>query len=266
MSLTRMSKDSSSIARLACSPLVARRKGYDSISRIDPMSLQIERSSSTTRILGLLILSPTVAALTERRYSSVRYPQREHRAFTYLTFHYNVAPMPHCDFFCERQSETEPALFPGLLVSPAVKLFENSGCLVRRNAEPLVGHLESNPVIAVRETHPHCRARGAVLDRIRDQIHQRLIKQQPVRSNAHFAGGRHLNGNLLLCGHRPDRVEHVAENGCHFKIGFGDLLTSRLDIRYVQKRLNELIQPLALIDDRAEKRFALLLDHVVLEQ
>src|SRR5437867_5386617 len=99
-------------------------------------------------------------ALTERRYSSVRYPQREHRAFTYLTFHYNVSPMPHCDFFHERQSETEPALFAGLLVSPAVKLFENPGCLVRRNAESLVGDLESNPVTTVRETQPHCRARG----------------------------------------------------------------------------------------------------------
>src|SRR5438034_11368576 len=100
MSLTRMSKRSSSIARRACSPLMATRNGYDSISRMDPINLQMDRSSSTTRIFGFTVIE-----------NSVRYGQRKYRAFTYLTFYHYLAPVPCRHFPRESQTQTETALF-----------------------------------------------------------------------------------------------------------------------------------------------------------
>src|SRR5262245_3626244 len=112
MSLTRISKRSSSIAFRACSPLVATRNGYDSISRIEPISFQMERSSSTTKTLGFALLIPQIL---------IRYPQCEYRTLSYFTLDRHVASVPCRDFFDKCQTEAEPALFAGFFIAAAVK-------------------------------------------------------------------------------------------------------------------------------------------------
>src|SRR5262245_13931445 len=151
MSLTRMSKRSSSMARRACSALVATRNGYDSISRIELMSLQMDRSSSTTRILGFV----TIPSHSDPRLRWYR--QCKHRSLAHRAFYYYITAMARRYFFYERKTQPETALLTSLFVSASIELFEDLRRLVGGNTKTFVRHMKSNGRIAVGHTNAHRR-------------------------------------------------------------------------------------------------------------
>ena len=91
--------------------------------------------------------------IEERR--SRRYPQCEHRAFSYFALDEHVAAMPCRDFLHKRETQSEAALLARFLVSAAIKLFEDFPGFVRWNSESLIGDLKPDDTIAIRHADRH---------------------------------------------------------------------------------------------------------------
>ena len=72
---------------------------------------------------------------------------------------------------------------------------------------------------------------------------------------------RHADGWLT-----EQMQSSIAEHRARFKLGDIQLLLSGLDIRHVEKRLDQFVQPTALVDDRIDERPAFLFDETVLQQ
>src|SRR5947199_5252215 len=103
---------------------------------MDPINLQIERSSSTTRILGLTLIE-----------TSDRYRHSKHRTFTYLTFYNYIAAVSCRHFPCEGETEAKTALVACLFIVASIKLIKNLGHFIRRNTIALIRHLKMNAAV-----------------------------------------------------------------------------------------------------------------------
>ena len=75
-----------------------------------------------------------------------------------------------------------------------------------------------------------------------------------------------LDRNLLAGRNRTNGADHVFQHRGDLKIRLGDPVLPRFNVRYVQERLNQLIQPVAFIDDGAEKHLPFLVDQIVLQK
>src|ERR1043166_8829176 len=153
MSLIRMSKRSEAIRRRASSPLDATRCPYSSISRTAFRRLQMDLSSSTTRILGL-----------------VGDPERKDGTFANLALHENIDAVFNRNFFYKRQTEPKACLVAGFFVATAVKLLENPGALISRNAAPLIANLKAHAATAVRHIKTDDGTRRTIFNCIGHQI------------------------------------------------------------------------------------------------
>ena len=79
-------------------------------------------------------------------------------------------------------------------------------------------------------------------------------------------GTGRLDGNMLSSRHGTNGTNQIFQHRTDLKIGFCDLVPSRLDIRNVQERLNQLVQAVTLIDDRAEECLPFILNKIVFQE
>src|SRR4030095_9326105 len=114
------------------------------------MSLQMDRSSSTTRTFGFVLIQ------------LIRDPQREYRSLPYFTLQHDISAMLVRNFLHESQSQTETALLAGFRIGAAVKLFKYLRSFVSRNSAALICNLAPDGAIPIRNTDRHRRARGTV--------------------------------------------------------------------------------------------------------
>ena len=174
--------------------------------------------------------------------------------------------MPLRNLFHEGEAEAKAALLPGFFVRAAVKLFEDLARFIGRDPATFIRHTESDVAVPIRHINPHYGSRRTVFNCIRHQIRQRLIQKQAIRPNLHSIHITRLHGDLFCAGDGRDDSRHIPQHRPDFEIGLRNLLPSRLDIRDIQKRLDLLVQPVALIDDRVQEVFPFFLNQVVFDQ
>src|SRR5678815_5344554 len=159
----------------------------------------MDRSSSTTKILGLLLNW---------------YPQRKYGTLSNFTFDRNVAAMSRCHFLHKCKTKSEAALLACFLVAATIKLFEDFCSFIRGDAIPLICDTKPDRTVSIGNANTHARAGRAVLDRIRDQIGESLIQKKAVRVDSHAVQfSWSFEFGLLLGGNRTDDIQHIGQHG-----------------------------------------------------
>src|SRR5438552_1335378 len=121
--------------------------------------------------------------------------------------------MSRGDFLNKRQTETEAALVPRLLVSAAIELFEDLRLLFGRNSVSLVRNLKPYPACAVRNPNSNGGARRTVLDRIRHEIRERLVHQKPTGLNLlNIVSPGGFQSDLFFRCDRANNAQHVLKD------------------------------------------------------
>src|SRR5262245_31690177 len=147
------------------------------------MSLPMDRSSSTTRILGFEAICSEITLnqiyslefiITGRL---IRYYKLESRPCSYLALDGNLAAVPHCNFFHKGQAQTEAALLLRFWILTAIEFLKNLLCFLRRNAAPLIDHTKIHAAGSICAHNSHGSSLWAVFDSICDQVAQGLVQQ-----------------------------------------------------------------------------------------
>src|SRR5579884_2390536 len=148
-----MSKRSEAMMRRASSPLPATRKAYPSISRTDFNRLQMDRSSSTTRMRGL-----------------VWDPEGKNGTFANLTLHNNITAVFNGDLFHKREPQAKSALLTSFLIPTTVKFLENLRAFFHRYTAALVRNPEPHATISVNHIQTYRGAGRTIFNCVGDQI------------------------------------------------------------------------------------------------
>src|SRR3954464_833876 len=109
---------------------------------MEPINLQIERSSSTTKTFGFVEFIKSKQGHLPARSRPDRDRNREYRPLPYLTFYKHIASVAHGNFLDEGQAEAEAALLAGFFVTAAIEFFEDLRHFGSGNPIALVGYRE----------------------------------------------------------------------------------------------------------------------------
>src|SRR5271166_1904914 len=121
----------------------------------------------------------------------------------------------------------------------AVEPAENSGALLRRNAATGVADARKRAAVRCPGLNPDGAARRGELDRIVDQIRDRLAHEVLIAANRDGFAGVDVHRNEFGFGERLIEVEHLAADGAEVKfcqLRFPSTMFNSRDPQYSRDR------------------------------